>query len=252
MAAVAVPTIWISRPPPRAQELADALAARGVRALLAPAMHIADVPGDSTLATYLAAAETFAVSIFISQEAAARTAARLPAGTSLSTLPALAIGAQTAAALHPRYHLLAAAAEVGSSEDLLQSAALRACRGRIAIVGGTDEADAAPAPQLLTALRERGDEVLPVVCYRRTAAAADAQLSQRGKSGQVQAAVAYSSDTLRYMVQMTAPDNDWLKDIPLFVIHANIAATARDFGFREVHCISSNKMAEGIAEKLVA
>lgn len=241
------PTVWISRPPHRALHLQHALAANGVHALLLPAMHIEDLADESSLSAYLAEAENFAVSIFVSREAAERVAARLPAG---AALPALAIGEATAAALPPRYRLLAAAEEIGDSCTLLQSPVLQHCRGRVAVLGGTDAANTPPSPPLLGALRARGDTVLPVICYRRIAAAADAQLMQRGNSGEVHGAVAYSSDSLRHMLQMTAPHNAWLKRLPLFVIHANIAASAREFGFDEVLCAPSSELAQVIARRL--
>lgn len=227
-----MPTVWISRPRARATALADALAAANLTPLHCPAMHITAPPSEESLNGYLAEAARFDLSIFVSQEAAQRVAARLPAEDAPPALPALAVGSATAATLAPRYRLLQPPPATGDSSQLLQ-AVPPPCK-KIAVLGGTDENNTPPAPPLCAALKARGCAVAEVVCYQRQAAAPDAELAARGQSGGIDAAVAYSGDSLRYMLHMTAPDNGWLCRLPLFVIHSNIADAARALGFSQV------------------
>lgn len=230
--------VWVSRPAEAGVLLARALERGGLRALLAPAIRIEEV-GEEALARYAAEVAAFDASVFVSRAAAARVAAFWAGGggpggeAAGGALPALAIGRATAAALGPRYVLLRDADGVGDSRRLAAEVMAVGC-ARVALLGGTDEAGARPAPALAAALREEGVAVAEFVVYRRVAAAPDAVLRARGRAGEIAAAVAYSGDSLRAMLAMTAPDNDWLRCLPLFVPHVNVAAVAEGLGFCRV------------------
>lgn len=243
-----MPTVWLSRPAPRVVPLTRQLEAAGIRALVHPAMQIAAPADSKAIERYLQQVEIFAASIFVSAEAARRLAERLPAG---APLPALAIGNKTAAALSPRYRLLMPADTVNDSEHLLNSPLLQKPLGEIAIIGGSDGNNTPPSPALLQTLRERGNSVTAVSCYRRLPATDGAALATARGAGGIDAAVAYSSDSLRYMLQMTAPDNDWLRALPLFVIHANIADTARQLGFQEVIVAGDDNIIRMLRQRLI-
>lgn len=242
-----MPTVWISRPRHRATELATALSARQITPLLYPAMDIGEPPDAAPLASYLATLSSFALHVFVSREAASRVAAQLPAGQAI--LPALTIGAATAAALSPRYQLQRRSPTISDSHQLLQLPLLQQPRGRIAILGGCDDDGTPPAPLLGESLRQRGNDVLSVPCYCRRPAV-NSELPALGQQGGIDAAIAYSSDSLRFMLQMTAPDNNWLRQLPLFVIHPNIAATAQTLGFQQVHTAAGHELAPAIAHHL--
>ena len=50
------------------------------------------------------------------------------------------------------------------------------------------------------------------------------------------------------MLAMTAPDNGWLRRIPLFVIHPHIADGARVEGFRDVRVVEDGDLVRAVAE----
>lgn len=273
------PVVWLSRQTHRAQALAAELTASGLTPLLQPALSIQKLNTPSFTA-YLKNPARHALSIIISPEAAAQlTRALSPHGGSAegaattatnavpalppAALPALAIGAATAAALPPCYALQSAAyktettagkeppddcsdnssdsdnspdnpGEIGDSERLLSLPLLASRLGSIALIGGASVQTPSPAPALAAALVARGNTVTPVICYRRAPAAPNAALSAKGRAGQIHAAVAYSTETLDGMLAMTAPHNGWLKALPLYVIHRNIAAAAAARGFHNI------------------
>lgn len=250
--------VWISRPSQRAGGLARALAAYGVKPLLRPALVLQAPPtNDDSLHRYLQAAATFSVAVFVSAAAAERVAAEPPNAAPKGGLPALAVGAATADALPPCYRLLAPPPPIGDSTALLQSPPLArlmqtAAAVKIAVLGGNGGDGGSPSPPLCAALAARGAKVTPVVCYQRTAAAADGELAAAGANGNIAATVAYSSDTLRFMLAMVAPNNDWLRQTPLFVIHDHIADAARQAGFTKIIMVKGDDatMAAQIAETI--
>ncbi len=248
-----MPTIWISRPPHRAEKLAAALKEHHLQPLLYAAMCIRELADESALESYLANIDDYTASVFVSREAVTRVAQRLSAATTAPTFPALAIGSETAAALPPCYQLLQpASTTISDSRYLLQAEALQGTGGNIAILGGSDEANTPPAAWLCEALVARGHRITAVPCYCRHAAAANATLAAQGQAGEIDGAVAYSGDSLRFMLQMTAPHNDWLRVLPLFVIHANIATTAAALGFSQVVPVEQNTIAAEIARYFVS
>ena len=228
----------------------DELRHLGFAPLLCPALEIGELSDLTALSIYYRDIRRFAASIFVSGEAARRIAAGLPADA--GDLPALTLGASTAAALPAAYHLLTPpSAAVADSRALLRLPFLQSPPGAVAVLGGADERGKMPSPLLCRVLSRRGAAVFPVPCYVRRAApknAANAELSALGRGGGVAAAVAYSDDTLRFMLRMLAPDNGWLLRCPLFVIHQNIARTAARLGFRRVVVADAADMARRIAD----
>ena len=250
-----MPTVWLSRPAARAQALAQQLTALGLTPLIHPAMDITAPANNESVERYLRQVERFAVSIFVSAEAARRIGEQLPAG---ETLPAVAIGHKTAAALAQRYRLLLpeedtspAAQTITDSDYMLTRPLLQKPMGNIAILGGSDSNGTPPAPVLLQTLRKRGNDVLAVSCYLRLPAANSDTLAAAGQRGDIDAAIAYSGDSLRYMMQITAPDNDWLRALPLFVIHPNIAAAARQLDFQDITVAVDNTIADVLRQRLI-
>lgn len=240
-----MPCVWISRPAARATELSDALRRCGIATLNHPALEITALDDDTVMQHYLKTATDFALSIFVSADAAERIAKALPVAAELPPMAALAIGVQTARALSPRYELRnAPTAAISDSAALLQLPILRQPPERIAVLGG----GASPSPQLCDTLRRRGADVVAVPCYERRACSASPALLAAAERGDLDAAVAYSADTLRFMLAMTAPHNDWLRRLPLFVIHANIAEQATAWGFHRVLVNDAADTATAVAD----
>lgn len=267
--------VWISRPAARAAGLANELRNLGLAPLVCPALQISELTDLTALSIYYRDIRHFAASIFVSSEAAHRISAGLslptgglssptedlppPAGdfpasgASFPTLPdgclpALTLGASTAAALPAAYRLLTPpSAAVADSRALLRLPFLQS-PGAVAVLGGADERGKMPSPLLCRVLARRGAAVSPVPCYVRRPAPKNAELSALGRGGEITAAVAYSADTLRFMLRMLAPENNWLLHCPLFVIHQNIARTAARLGFRRIIIADTADMAQRIAD----
>ena len=202
-------------------------------------MRLTPPSNDDSLSRYLQTAATFAVSVFVSAAAAEGVAATPPIATAL---PALAMGVATAAALPPCYRLLSPPPPVGDSAAMLRLPPLTILptTAKVAVLGGSDAEGGIPSPLLCHTLTARNLKVTPVVCYQRLPAAADASLADDIANGGIAAAVAYSGDTLRFMLAMVAPNNNGLRRLPLFVVHDNIAAAARREGFTQISVVREN------------
>ena len=238
--------IWLSRPAKKNQTLATALAKRQIDSYIQPAIRIIHTPETPSVNAYLQQPERFEVSVFISAEAALGVTTRLPDG---DPLPTLAIGEATANALPHRCRLLLPATPLSDSRSLLSLAPLTSPQ-HVAVLGGADRSHPIPAPFLCRTLKARGATVLPVVCYRRYYLPADATLSSLGQHGHIHGAVAYSTETLTAMLRMTQPDNQWLRQHPLFVIHPRIKENALHYGFQQVHLAPHHSIAATIAATL--
>ena len=242
-----MPCVWISRPKRRAQPLATALSAGGISSLCHPALQISTIADEAALSEYFSDITRWSVSVFVSAAAAEIIGKRLP--STAAHLPALAVGSKTAEALPNAYRLLASPLEDGDSQALLRLPVWEETTD-IAVLGGAAANGAPPSPLLCNTLARRSYTVLAVACYTRLPAAFDGTLVARGQAGGIDAAVAYSTDTLRFMLEMTAPDNDWLRCLPLFVIHDNIKRAALRLGFARVTVVSDAKMAQCICQAL--
>lgn len=232
-------TVWISRPQNRCAALAQSLANFGLEPLVRPAICIepfADLATNAALARYVRDINTYHWHIVVSA-AAADCLKKINIAHAVA-LPTLTLGEETAAALPAVYACknADATATLADSRRLLEYPALAAPTApgrpaRIALLGGISETMPAPAPHLASELTHRGFCVDAIPCYRRTAMPVDDELSARGQSGGISAAVAYSRETLDAMLGMLTPPASWFYATPLFVIHANIQqhATARGF-----------------------
>ncbi len=246
--------VWVSRPYRRAFDLARALRRHDLADIIKPAMRIVAAK-NRHFNQLLSRPRFYDLAIFVSEEAAHRCRNLIAAEKSL---PAMAIGDATFAAVEKIAAFAAVRASAGDGDSLLRSPHLRARQidgKKIAVVGGVSGDDPhSLSPDLCEELRRRGAEVFCAVAYRRIPAPAnDADIAALCESGTLRAAVAYSGDTAANMLAMIAPRHrDFFLRSPLFVIHRNIAAAAQKMGFRDVHIAppDAEKMAAQIAAHL--
>ena len=250
MPSPAPPAVWIARPAHRAGPLVAALKQHGVRPLVRPALVVRDIPNPSP------PPDDCDFAIIVSAEAATR----LPASF-IGRASVMAVGTATAKALETvgtnepahagagNFHL--AAEPAGDSNSLLRLSLLQKKNivgKRVAIIGGASADTPSPSPPLCAELSRRGAEVYSAVLYRREPSPPDdGALSRLAASGVLRATTAFSGETIRAMLTMTLPQNNWLQRLPLFVHHPAVAETATDLGFSEV-IVSENIPAAIIAK----
>ena len=231
------PAIWLTRPVHRARALATELEKRGFRPLIRPAILIREIPAGRQSPI----PQNLHLAIFVSAEAAARQPSpRNPA-------PALAIGKSAADALPANFALAAPPAR--DSAELAALPILQNIAGKnIAVLGGVSDATPTPSPPLCAELAGRGANVFPISKYRRDPAPPDdGELSRLAESGVLRAATAFSAETLAAMLRLTAPQNEWLRRLPLFVHHRAVARSAAEMAFSDI--IASEDMADAIVRK---
>ncbi|MGI9337323.1 MAG: uroporphyrinogen-III synthase [Gammaproteobacteria bacterium] len=242
--------IWITRPLEKSTALAEALQRRGLQTIVQPALNIEDYGDTRLLERFLTNPRRYFVALFVSAEAARRFA--MVAEKTIAHPPAMAIGGATKNALGKSFAKIVCPQNVGDTPALLHNPMLsRPANKQIAIFGGLRGDDPESlSPALCRALVRQGAKITTIPLYRRVAPKGDSGISVMGTSGQLGAAVAYSAETLLYMEEMTAPDNRWLKELPLFVIHPSImdAARMRGFGNVTVSMPAPETMATAIAE----
>lgn len=246
----------------QATALADECRAHGLEPIIAPAIAIEFVQTDS-LHSYLNHITDYRLSIFVSANAA-RAVADAMADTKADTadktppsLPAIAIGRATAAALPACYQLtLPADDAIADGQQLLarlgQLPPLAPPRAsKIAIIGGAGPNSPIPSPALTADLQQQGHLVDSIITYQRCPLPPHPTITQLGERQQIAAAIAYSTDTVHAMLKMCSPSQQWLLQTPLFVIHSNIAHNARQLGFKKVICLANaNNPAQTIANYL--
>lgn len=251
------PAVWISRPRRRALPLARALIKHRLTPFLMPAMRIVAVEKSAAVKQFLNRPHDFDLAVFVSEEAARRCHPLLSAAAK-TPLPALAIGAATLTALRMIPALTASDETAGASDSLLRLPCLRAAQidgKKIAVIGGlSGDNPHSLSPQLCAALTARHARVSPLAMYRRLPPLPHNKVTQQPAAGILRAAVAYSGDTAANMLAMTAPDNAWLKNLPLFVTHPQIAAAAQKIGYQtpQLAPAATAAMAARIARQLMA
>lgn len=235
--------VVITRPRELADSLAGAVARRGGRPILFPAIAIEELPVPGAL-RHLA---EFQLAVFVSPSAvrvALRALAQWP-----SSVRAAAIGTGTRRELERHGVTGVIAPQSGAdSEALLATPELADVAGkRVLIVRGEGG-----RPLLGNALAGRGAGVEYAECYRRTRPAADAApLIADWRRGEVHAVTVSSAEGLDNFIATTgAEGRALLARTPLFVPHPRIASHARVQGIPDV--MVSGPGDDELVERLVA
>jgi uroporphyrinogen-III synthase len=235
--------VVVTRPRELADSLAGAIARRGGRPMLFPAIAIEELPPPSALQRVPA----FHLVVFVSPSAvrvALRALGQWPAGVA-----AAAIGAGTRRELERLGVPDVVAPQSGAdSEALLATPGLGDVAGKqVLIVRG--EGGRALLGNTLAA---RGATVEYAECYRRVRPVADAApLIADWRRGRVHAVSVSSAEGLDNFLAMTGDDGrGLLAGVPLFVPHPRIASHARSQGVPEV--IVSGPGDDELVERLVA
>jgi len=235
--------VVVTRPRELADSLAGAIARRGGRPMLFPAIAIEELPPPGALRRV----PGFQLVVFVSPSAvrvALRALGQWPAGVA-----AAAIGAGTRRELERLGVRDVIAPQGGAdSEALLATPELADVAGKqVLIVRG--EGGRALLGNTLAA---RGATVEYAECYRRVRPVADAApLIADWRHGLVHAVTVSSAEGLDNFLAMTADDGrGLLAGMPLFVPHPRIASHARNQGVPEV--IVSGPGDDELVERLVA
>jgi uroporphyrinogen-III synthase len=235
--------VVITRPRELADSLAGAIARRGGRAVLFPAIAIEELPPPDALRRM----EEFQLVVFVSPSAvrvALRTLPQWP-----SSVAAAAIGAGTRRELERHGVSGVIAPQSGAdSEALLATPELAdVADKRVLIVRG--EGGRALLGNLLAA---RGARVDFAECYRRVRPVADAApLIADWQRGRIHAVSVTSAEGLDNFLAMTGSEGRArLAGTPLFVPHPRIAGHARNQGIPEV--LVSGPGDDELVERLVA
>jgi uroporphyrinogen-III synthase len=209
--------VVVTRPSPLGQRLAQMIAAAGGHALFFPAIEIeplaARIPGGK-----------FDIAIFISPTAVREGLKHLP------VLPPQVVALSRGTRRELERHGVpgAVAVEEGAdSEALVALPDLQHVAGRrIAIVRGEGGRSL-----LGDTLRARGANVEYVECYRRVRPRTDpTPLIEAWHAGKVHAVTVSSAQGLANLFSML--QGDLLRNLPLFVPHARVAAEAQRLGAR--------------------
>lgn len=235
--------VVITRPRELADSLAGAIARRGGRPILFPAIAIEELAPPDTLQRV----GEFQLVVFVSPSAvrvALRALPEWPAGVA-----AAAIGAGTKRELERLGVRQVIAPQTGAdSEALLAVPELADVAGKpVLIVRG--EGGRALLGNLLAA---RGAVVEYAECYRRVRPVADAaSLIDDWRLGRVHAVTVSSAEGLDNFLAMTGSEGrERLAGTPLFVPHPRIATHARSQGIPEV--LVSGPGDDELVERLVA
>ena len=234
--------VWISRPRRRAKLLAEELKKLGLRPVIKPALRLLAAKDSKPLKQFAARPQNFDIAIFVSEEAAYRIQNIQKTPPAKNTpLPAFAVGPATLKTVAAIPSFAAQNAPAGDGEALLRLPQLQTKNikdKKIAVVGGISGEDSnSLSPFLCGELRARGAAVFLIAAYRRLPPSAAetagmAKIGELAANRTLRAAVAYSGGTAAAMLQMTAPNNAWLKRLPLFVIHPQIAAATKKMGYQ--------------------
>ncbi|HEY5898247.1 MAG TPA: uroporphyrinogen-III synthase [Burkholderiales bacterium] len=215
--------VVVTRPKDLAEPLARLIEARGGRAILFPVIEIEPLPAPAALARLA----QFDIAVFVSPSAV-RVA--LPAvGAWPRRVRAAAIGSGTRRELERGgVPDVLAPVEGADSEALLALPAMHEVAGkRVLIVRGEGG-----RPLLAESLAARGASVEYAQCYRRAKSGRDpAPLAGRWKSGEVDAATAYSAQGVDNLLAIFGAD--LVAATPLFVPHERVASHALQLGIRQ-------------------
>ena len=226
--------VVITRPAGQAQRLAALVREAGGEPLLFPAIEIAAALDPQPLDDAIARLDTFDLAIFISPSAVEKAMTRI---TARRTLPAklrcAAIGPGGARAL-ARFGVREVIVPDGryDSESLLASTFMQHVHGKHVVIfrgdGGRE--------LLANTLTARGAQVAAVTCYRRTQPRLDiTPLMQAWAQCSVAALIVTSSEGLQNLCAMIGSAGEaHLRETPVVVPHARIAARARAMGIKQV------------------
>jgi uroporphyrinogen-III synthase len=228
--------IVVTRPREQSAALAARIRAAGGEALVFPAIEIEDLPDPAPVHALADRLEELDLAIFVSPSAVHKALALLRARRGTRPWPVrlrvAAIGAGSRAALEREGFVDVIAPHSGAdSEALLALAELADVAGRrIVILRGEGGRE-----RLGEALAARGARVERVACYRRSRPAADPEaLQQAWARGAVHAVAVSSGEGLENLRAMLGEAGArWLRQTPLFVPHARVAAQAARLGIRE-------------------
>ena len=217
-------SVLVTRPAGQAKKLAGEIERAGGKALLFPAIEIADIEDDAKLNAILGRLGEYDVAIFVSPNAVEWGMKRmkaLPPG-----LRCAAVGKASLAALKARgTENVLIPEDRYDSEGLLELPELQSVRGmRFVIFRGMGGRE-----HLGDQLKSRGASVDYAECYRRLKPEIRAVL----RENEVQAVTATSGEIVTNLWEMTG-NADWIRKKPLFVTHERIGKIAKDSGFGQV------------------
>ncbi len=215
-------SILVTRPYGQAGKLVAKIAEAGGKAVLFPAVEIADVEDDARLADLLGRLSEYDIAVFVSANAVEKAFSRIAALP--GALRCAAVGKATWAALEERGVGNVLLPRSGfDSESLLELPELKSVSGsRIVIFRGVGGREL-----LAEELRRRGAIVDYAECYRRIKPANPPVLEEKD----VQAVTATSGEIVSNLVDMT---EGWIYKKPIFVTHERIGKIAMDCGFEHV------------------
>ncbi|MEL6116671.1 uroporphyrinogen-III synthase [Photobacterium sp. SP02] len=232
-------TVLITRPAPHGEALAQALAAKGIKALVQPLLAIAPGAGLLTLGDQLARLKKGDCLIAVSPHAVKMAHTYLTEKEICwpASLHYIAVGQQTAATLADACGQHVEAPQQEDSEGLLALPALMTAAGRNVLIlrgnGGRE--------LIFETLAERQAHVSYCETYARHWLALNgAVLSQQWQQQNVDSLVVTSGQQLEYLYRlMPAQAKPWLMTCHLLVPSERIARQARDIGFRHITTVGS-------------
>lgn len=234
--------ILVTRPVHQAGTLARMIREYGGEPVLFPTIEIRPAPDPQPLERAVANRAAFDLAVFASANAVTTAWPRLVAAGGLALHARLAaVGEGTAAALrHGGATEVITPAHGADSEALLAEPALREVAGRrVALFSGVG------GRELLAAeLAARGAIVDVVPCYVRVRPDSPiAPVRARIAAGALAAITATSSEGVRNLYAMLAPDAAAITAIPHVVPHERIALAARECGAATVRVSGSGDAA---------
>lgn len=226
----------ITRPSQQAQTLVGLVRDAGGYPILFPLLEIVGITDYSAFDSTIDQLEQFDWAIFISSNAVEHGMTRLLARRSVPPgLQFAAIGPMTAAEL-AKYGVVHTLTPQGrfDSESLLALPEFAHMQGQRCLIfrgqGGRD--------LLASELTARGAQVSFAECYKRINPSLElSPLHQLWQNRRLSAMVVTSSEALRNLLDLFAaapPEQNWLKEIPIFVNHPRIAEAAARQGLQAV------------------
>jgi uroporphyrinogen-III synthase len=225
--------VLVTRAAHQAEPLCALIEAHGGRAIRLPALEIEGPADPAGVAALLDRLPEFQIAIFISPNAVESALALLGHRPLPAHLVIGAVGQGSARALRARgiqVHL--APAERFDSEGLLELPELRSLKGSKIVIFRGDGG----RPLLGETLRERGALVEYAEVYRRHCPEIDPLPLLTQWESQVQIATATSAEILDNLFHILGPQGaPLLRDTPLVVIGARMAARAARLGCSRIH-----------------
>ena len=232
--ALAGHAVLITRPRHQSGTLADLIRRSGGEPVLFPTLEILPVEPTPPMRAILERLPEFDMAVFVSANAVQHAMPLIrDMGGWPQKLRVAAVGQGTAREL--RAHGVADVLLPGDGADsaaLLARPELQDVAGqRVVIFRGVGGREL-----LAETLRSRNAEVVYVECYRRSKPASDpAPLRDRVARGALDVVVSASAESLRNLLDIAGDEiAPKLTALPLFVVHPNIAESARTLGFSRV------------------